>query len=65
MLPNGWQIVRAPEMIDHDSLCEHLVDYLATKQAAHHPESEAGPAIGPGEREVLDSKVVQIKAQAA
>jgi hypothetical protein len=65
LLPDGWQIVRAPEAIDHDALSEHLVDYLAAKQAAHHPESEAGPAIGPNERQALDGKVVQITAVAA
>lgn len=65
LVPDGWQIVRAPESIDHDALCEHLVDYLATKQAAHHPESECGPAIGPTERQSLDGKVVQIRGMAA
>lgn len=65
LVPDGWQIVRAPEAINHDELSEHLVDYLATKQAAHHPDSECGPAIGPKERAQLDSKVVQITAAAA
>lgn len=64
-VPTGWQIVRAPEGIDHDALSELLVDYLAAKQAAHHPESECGPALGPVERAALDSKVVQITAVAA
>lgn len=62
LLPDGWQIVRAPESIDHDALCDQVVDYLARKQAAHHPESEDGVAIGPNERAELDGKVVQIKA---
>jgi hypothetical protein len=65
LLPDGWQIVRAPEGIDHDALSEQLVDYLATKQAAHHPDSECGPALGPNETALLDSKVVQITARAA
>lgn len=65
LVPNGWQIVRAPEQIDHDELCNHLVDYLATKQAAHHPDSECGPAIGPLEKSQLDSKVTHIRAIAA
>jgi hypothetical protein len=65
LLPVSWQIVRAPEGIDHDALCEQVVEYLARKQAAHHPESEAGVAIGPNERADLDSKVVQIAARAA
>lgn len=65
VLPDGWQIVRAPEAIDHDALCEQVVEYLARKQAAHHPESEAGVAIGPREREELDGKVVQLTARHA
>lgn len=65
LLPAGWQMVRVPEGIDHDELCNHLVDYLATKQAAHHPDSECGPAIGPVEKSQLDSKVTHIRAIAA
>jgi len=65
LLPDGYRIVRVPEAIDHDALCEHLVDYLATKQAAHHPESEAGRDIGPNEKAALDGKVVTLKALAA
>jgi hypothetical protein len=58
LLPPGFTIVRVPEAIDHDQIAEALGDYLRTKHAAHHPESEAGPAIGPKERAALDSKVV-------
>lgn len=65
LLPDGWRIVRAPEAIDHDALCEHIVDYLATKQASHHPASEAGTDIGPTERAALDGKIVAITARAA
>ena len=53
-------IVQVPEQIDHDELEKALLDLLATKAAAHHPESECGREIGPNERAALDSKVVQL-----
>lgn len=62
MLPEGFQIVRAPEEIDHDALCELAADYVAEKNRAHHPESEAGRDIGPGENEKLVGKIVQLRA---
>lgn len=58
LLPTGFQIVQAPDAIDHDVLSALATDYLNTKNAAHHPESEAGREIGPGERDALDGKVV-------
>lgn len=64
LVPTGWQIVRAPESLDHDALCELLADYLATKQAAHRPDSECGTELGPKETATLDGKVAQIKAAA-
>jgi hypothetical protein len=60
LLPTGHVIVRAPEEINHDEIADAMADYLATKNAAHHPESECGPAIGPGERDRLDAKVVML-----
>lgn len=60
LLPEGFCVVRVPEAIDHDELAASLTDYFAAKQAAHHPESECGPAIGPGERAVLDSRIVHL-----
>lgn len=60
LAPDGWQIVRVPVGIDHDALAAGLTDYFAAKQAAHHPESEAGPAIGPNERAALDAKVINL-----
>lgn len=65
LVPAGWQIVRAPEAIDHDDLCELVSEYIAKKNAAHHPESEMGREIGPNEKEQLDSVVVQLVARAA
>jgi hypothetical protein len=60
VLPDGFQIIRAPESIDHDLLADAVTDYLAEKQRCHHPESECGPAIGPGEKARLDSKVTSL-----
>lgn len=64
MLPEGFQIVRAPEEIDHDEFEAMTRDYLAAKGKAHREDSEAGREIGPNERALLDGKVVQLKAAA-
>ena len=58
LLPDGFQIVRAPEAIDHDELADLASDYLATKNAAHHPDSENGRDIGPNENVALIGKAV-------
>jgi hypothetical protein len=62
LLPDGRLIVRAPEALDHDEVAECLHDYLQTKERAHHPESEAGREIGPGEDNVLRGKFARVKA---
>ena len=62
LLPDGFQIIRAPEDIDHDTLCDMASEYVAEKKRAHHPESEAGRDIGPGEHAVLTAKVAQLRA---
>lgn len=60
LFSSGRALVKTPEGIDHDELAPALTDYLAAKNAAHHPDSECGPAIGPTEQEMLDSKVVHL-----
>jgi transcriptional regulator with XRE-family HTH domain len=65
ILPDGFQIVRAPEAIDHDALCELANEYVTAKNRAHHPESEAGRDIGPGEEAALGGLVVQMVGSAA
>lgn len=66
LLPEGRAIVRAPEAVDHDALCEAVEDYLQAKMAAHRADSPAGPAICPEkEKPELDAKVVTIGALAA
>lgn len=64
LLPDGRQIVRVPENLDHDEIETACRDFLAAKGQAHHPESECGREIGPGEKDVLDRKVVALKAAA-
>lgn len=65
LLPDGHAIVRVPEGIDHDELASGFQDYLQTKHAAHHPESEAGREIGPNEDKLLRSKLTVIRGSAA
>lgn len=64
LLPVGFQIVRAPETLDHDEFEGMCRDYLATKGKAHHPESPAGREISDCERDKLNGKVVQLAAAA-
>jgi hypothetical protein len=62
LLPSGRVIVQVPENIDHDELCDRMQDWLLTKAHAHHPESEAGREIGPGEDNVLRGKFAAVRA---
>lgn len=65
LLPDGRQIVCAPEDIDHDALCDLATDYVHAKSAAHREDSEAGVRIGPNEGKMLVGKAVQLRAVAA
>lgn len=67
LMPDGWQVVQVPVGVDHDDLATGFADYLAEKNAAHHPESECGRDLGPGERAKLDAKVayLPLKGKAA
>lgn len=62
LLPDGYQIVRVPEEVDHNEFADWVHEYLAEKARAHRPDSEDGPAIGPGEHNALCRKVVRLKA---
>jgi hypothetical protein len=62
LLPDGRSIVRVPDNIDHDALCEWADKYVATKIAAHRKDSECEEQIGPGEKAALDGIVVQFPA---
>jgi hypothetical protein len=60
LLPAGFAMIRQPEGVDYDAVCEMAADFVAEKNRAHHPDSEAGRDIGPGEQERLSTKVVQL-----
>lgn len=65
LLPEGWQIVRVPENVDHDAISDWAEGYSATKLAAHRADSECAERIGPTERAALDAKVVAFPKVAA
>lgn len=65
LLPEGRQIVQAPDDLDHDKLADLAADYLSTKAAAHKADSPAGEQIASCERAALDSKVVAFAKAAA
>jgi hypothetical protein len=56
LLPNGAVVVRVPEDVDHEALCDAMQGYLAEKARAHRQDSECGPAIGPNE----DARLTQL-----
>ncbi|MBO9580310.1 MAG: hypothetical protein J7498_05415 [Sphingobium sp.] len=53
LLPDGAMVVRVPEEIDHDVLCEAMQAYLEEKARAHRLDSPMGPAIAPCEHDKL------------
>jgi hypothetical protein len=64
LVPGGFLIVRVPEAVDHDQVEEACRDFLREKGASHHPESECGREIGPGEDKALSGKVAHLRAVA-
>ena len=64
LLPDGRQIVRLPDGLDHDAISDLCQDYLRTKEAAHKPDSPAGREIADCEDEALTGKAVRLKAVA-
>lgn len=65
MLPDGFQIVRAPEEIDHDEVERMCREYLEAKGKAHRQDSPNGREIADCERMTLDNKVVQLVGSVA
>ena len=63
--PEDHALIGLPCDIDHDKIAGDFHDYLQTKERAHHPESEAGREIGPGEHETLRAKFTVIQGRAA
>lgn len=65
LLPDGRQIVRAPEGINHDEIAQWADDYAARKLAAHRADSECQEQIGPGENAELTGLVVAFPGSVA
>lgn len=65
LLPAGRLIVQAPEEIDHDQIAPAMRAYLKAKDEAHHPESEAGRDIGPGEDKSLRDRLTVVTGSVA
>jgi hypothetical protein len=65
LLPEGRQIVKAPECINHDELSDHLRDWLSHKDHAHHPDSPDGREISASEDAELRVKFACISSARA
>ena len=65
LLPEGMAIVHVPSGIDYDEFASGCLAFMRAKEAAHHPESECGRDIGPGEQCQLSAKVVSLRGRAA
>jgi hypothetical protein len=61
LCPSGYAVVQVPEDADYDKINQHCLEFVSTKAAAHHPESEAGVALGPTEQAKLKSNVVKLR----
>jgi len=53
LLPANFIVVESLDEFDPEQASVDCHDFLVEKCRAHHPDSEAGPAIGPKERERL------------
>lgn len=64
LLPEGHQIVRAPESLNHDELEEHLHDWLRRKARAHNADSPDGREISPCEDADLRASFAIVRSAA-
>jgi hypothetical protein len=62
LFPDGWALVRVPSGVDYDEVSSACRDFIAEKDRAHHPDSEAGRDIGPTENAKLASNVLRLRA---
>lgn len=62
LLPDGRQIVQAPESLNHDEVCKAMQEYCSAKSDAHHPDSPGGREISDCEDNILRGKFAQVKA---
>lgn len=58
--PEEYALVGIVAGLDLDGLAEGFAEFLRQKNAAHHPASENGTEIGPGEERALKSTVVRL-----
>lgn len=65
LMPEGVQIVRASEGLDHDEIEDLCRDYLSTKAKAHHKDSPAGRELSDCERDALAVKVTPLRGKVA
>ncbi len=64
LLPSGFLFAKVPEEVDFEEFAAAMQEALMAKSAAHHPESEAGPAIGPIEADNLNEHAARVRAAA-
>lgn len=63
LFPEQYSMVES-QSADLDGMAASAVDYIGAYTEARHPESEAGPDIGPTEAAKLCTKVAQMKGAA-
>lgn len=63
LFPEQFSMVES-QSADLDGMAASAVDYIGAYTEARHPESEAGPDIGPTEAVKLCTKVAQMKGAA-
>jgi hypothetical protein len=61
----GRCLIETPKDMDFDEVSDACRDFISAKDRAHHPDSEAGRDIGPGESDALGCKVVQLRGKVA
>jgi hypothetical protein len=65
LLPDGVALAPAGEgEMDHAALAGHAMGYVSDYTSARDPKSEAGEALGPGERAALDARGAVLKVAA-
>jgi hypothetical protein len=62
LLPEGFAIVRVPSGLDYDEISAGCREFIDAKERAHHPDSEDGREIGPGEGKVLLGVFARVRA---
>ena len=63
LMPPGFALVRSGDAAGSvDDLAGEAIDFAGAVGAAHHPASEAGVAIGPGEAKDLAARATRLRA---